>query len=935
MRKAAGAPPSLGLLLALVAQVRGKSKTPAIGVHLAVPWTGPPELEAGGEHFVHCPSPLAFRVSLAGHEGEPVVLLTERSENELGADVLARLARRRLIHLNAWGALRDRLGVRDVDPRLRDLRWLPDHLLALGAEELPRPTTQVLDADDVWQALLARLGLADPRPDLRALLEWTATAAGLAAFLHLPAEARDDYASRISASAGGAARGVLHLVAAGRGGEAVAAGLICEVLFAADAAASADAADAARGAGRFEERLLGGAPLAPADGRAWAQAAGEVARHTLAEGTGAAFDPALAQAQRLAEELRIEVLAEERSTWLPRAFARRLQDFAAALTPWLERPEAAGLPALAAAAAAVRNHGMAAVRAPDECAVETLLRLGRWLAAAVRAAPAGSFAEAAAAYAREGSWVDLARAELTDLQGLTAPLAFVRDRLLAAVGAQREAEGKRFAQLLASWSEAPSETAALVPAESILERVVAPLAESGPVLLLVLDGLSFAIFRALAPDLMRRGWEEITPAAAPGTPATAAAGRAFGVGLLPTVTEVCRTSLFCGEPRKGTQATEKTGFAAHPALRRQGAANRPPMLFHKGDLRGKGAGLEGEIKDELERSAQRVVGVVLNAVDDQLPKGGQLVPRWEVAALRPLDEILEAALNAGRAVVLTADHGHLVERGTELRRREGGGARHRWAGAASPPVTEGEIAVRGPRVLGGEGGGAILAWSERLRYGTLQNGYHGGASPQEVIVPLSVWVPFDTARPGWQPAPQDEPAWWREDVVPAAPAVTAPAEPAPPEALPPSPKGRAKPARAEGQGTLFSPPAVSPPPPPVPAAAAPAPREPWLALLFASPVYREQLARAGRQGVTDEQVAGALTALARQGGGTETPQTMPVALANQLGLSLPRLHGLLAALQRVLNVEGFPVLVFNPESERVILDRALLAKQFLAGETAP
>ena len=190
MRTAAAAPPSLGLLLALVAQVRRKSKTPAIGVHLAAPWTGPPELEAGGEHFVHCPSPLAFRASLAAHEGKPVVLLTERSQNELGADVLARLARQRLVPLNAWGALRDRLGVRDVDPRLRDLRWLPDHLLALGAAELPRPTTQTLDADDVWQALLTRLGLADPRPDLRALLEWSATAAGLAAFLHLPAEAR-------------------------------------------------------------------------------------------------------------------------------------------------------------------------------------------------------------------------------------------------------------------------------------------------------------------------------------------------------------------------------------------------------------------------------------------------------------------------------------------------------------------------------------------------------------------------------------------------------------------------------------------------------------------------------------------------------------------------------------------------------------------------
>lgn len=899
-------PATISLLQAKVAQIRKKypNDPRPIGFRLTAPWTGPATLRVDGEDIptLYCPSPLAFRAELVEHEGSSVVLLTDRKSQELGVDVLMRLVKRDLITLDSMQVLRERLGIQQTDPRLRNLKWLPDLLLALGEEALPQPAGQALDADEVWQALLKLQGFSDPRPDLRTVLEWAT--AGASPFLSLPAEARPDYAERLAESAGEAAAAILHLVAAGRAGEAVAGGLVCDLLFSKLGASDADAG-LARAVGRFEERQLGGMTLSPEAGRAWAVAAGELVRQRLTAGGETALALWHTQAQGLVRELRIEEQATERSAWLPAAFARRVRRFAEAVAAWLDSPDTPGLQEMAGLAADVRRHELASTRKADLEAVNMTLRLCRWLAASGLQAPAGSFADSADAYAREGSFADLARTVLADLQNLTEPLApGVRDRLLRAVTDRRELEARRFAELLAKWSEVPTATDALVPIESVLDRIVAPLAATGPVLLLVLDGLSFAVFRELSADLSKRGWDEMRP--------REAAIRFCGVSLLPSVTQVCRTSLFCGERRTGTAATESQGFAAHPGLRAQGAANLPPILFHKDDLRGEGAGLSAKVKSEVERAGRRVVGVVLNVVDDQLPKGHQLMPRWQVEDVRYLGDVLQSALDVGRTIVLTADHGHLVERDTELRRHEGGGARYRPAGER---MAEGEIKVRGPRVLLGGEEGLVLAWSERLRYTAIQSGYHGGASPQEVLVPLSVWVAAGGDLPEWKSA-ADEPAWWRDEgVQPVSAALAAPAVPA----APATGKSRPKAAPA-GQGVLFA-----EVPAPLPAAAAVA--EPWLAALFASPAYREQKGRAARQSLADERVAEVLAALARQGGGMT-----PAALARQLEIPLSRVHGLLAALQRLLNVEGFPVLVFEPESDKVTFDRALLGKQFLGGE---
>src|SRR5690606_38815481 len=165
-------------------------------------------------------------------------------------------------------------------------------------------------------------------------------------------------------------------------------------------------------------------------------------------------------------------------------------------------------------------------------------------------------------------------------------------------------------------------------------------------------------------------------------------------------------------------------------------------------------------------------------------------------------ELLAAARSYGRPVVLVADHGHVLERGsssdTPTAAAEGAAsARWRTGDAAG----EGEIAVHGPRVR--EGGGAvILPWREDIRYTGRRAGYHGGASLAEVTVPVLVLLPTGEEAPkDWVPLPRElsTPGWWRSHVtrdVPESAAITADQPEVSSPARPPAPSERAPAAEA-------------------------------------------------------------------------------------------------------------------------------------------
>jgi hypothetical protein len=429
------------------------------------------------------------------------------------------------------------------------------------------------------------------------------------------------------------------------------------------------------------------------------------------------------------------------------------------------------------------------------------------------------------------------------------------------------------------------------------------------VLLLVLDGMSAGVGAEVVTSVLARtgdGWAE---ALLPGQTSRAAA-----LAVLPTLTHVSRTSLLCGELRTGGQEVERRGYdALTGAYGLPGAA-----LFHKKPLDSSrpGYALADDVAVAIaDTTGHPLVTCVLNTIDDALDRSDPGGTEWGRDAVKHLAPLLDRARHAGRIVVLTADHGHIVERrqGTQRAYASISSGRSR---AAIEPAIDGEVLVTGRRVLLPERQ-AVLAVDEHLRYGPLKAGYHGGAAPAEAVVPVAVLVPGavpDDVK--LQLAPPQEPAWWIDPVGPVAPIPSAPAATAP----------AARPAdfRRRPQDltpSLFDEPGAEPALPP-PGNTTPA--SPTSAALLRSAAYAAQKKIAGRVSVTDEQIGRLLGALLAAPG----HRLVATQAATTLAVSTATLHGAILHAQRLLNVEGYPVLRVDADGSTVILDEVLLHEQF-------
>jgi hypothetical protein len=536
--------------------------------------------------------------------------------------------------------------------------------------------------------------------------------------------------------------------------------------------------------------------------------------------------------------------------------------------------------------------------------VEMSGRLLRWLVQLrqVEKPDPTSFADAAQDHAVSGGYVDWARYTLRGGEPVRE-LSEAYARIVARVVEVREQQNRRFAQLLRDWMAAGATGDEVVPVERVLDEVVAPLAEHAPVLVLVIDGMSYAVFRELVEDITRQDWVEVRRGdRTPIWPAVAA---------VPSVTEVSRTSLLCGKLCTGHSADERGGFTAHAGLVRHCRSGVPPALFHKDALqRTEYPSLAASVIKEIGSTRRRVVGVVINAVDDQLLKGEQLDIRWTGEEIKVLSPLLYEARAAGRIVVLVSDHGHVLDQQTQQRRHEGG---DRWRPDDGAPGDD-EIQITGGRVVEPADHRLIAPWSEKVRYGMKKNGYHGGVTMQEMIIPLAVLSARDDLPEGWTEPPVDTPDWWFAPLEERAPVEDQPV-------VQPTKRRRKKKA-----GLLFDMEAeeMAAAQEEVPVAPAP-PGEPpsWLDGLFECPVLKEQKKLGGRTVPQDDVIRGLLVVLSEQGGKMTT-----AALARRMQLPPFRLRGLLAAVQRVLNVEGYPILHKDEVSDTVELNTGLLCRQF-------
>ncbi|MEV5570212.1 BREX-2 system phosphatase PglZ [Spirillospora sp. NPDC052269] len=899
----------------------------------AVPeWDGPGGLTWGSEQqaqVVPAPSPLAIHELILGHlgrdDGPPMlVVLTDREESELDPAILARAHRQRVESVDNWNLVLETFGADQRDPRLRAEGWAAEALLdATPPGGWPRLAGTVLSRRTALSALVMRrlrLGRYDTdgnEPltgaaggdaiDTHLLFHWSLVPSGPDRLRALRRPEREGLIRFLSEEeqAGAAGRILCALVEADHGPDAVPFGLLCAALWL-DAPADTDTYQAR---GRIE-RWLGDPP--PVTGEAldahlnrFGRSCLEFVTSLLAVGrsgdgeTGRAArratDQILGRASELSRQLGIGQVRH--STVLPEGLNERFTALGRAL-------RAGDLAAVIGCLNALEEHQLAVGR-DARVRIERArmaVRLTHWLATS----PATEVPTVAAAIDRhmtETGWVDQALDHIEAGGDPDPVLKSAYDRLGERIREQRRELDRSFARVLAAWTSAGTDPGTMLTVETFLPRVVKPVVSGKTtrrILLLVLDGMSAAIAAELAEEL-RRDWAEYDPV--PDDSGKPPRRRAMAAAL-PTLTAVSRTSLFAAELSRGGQADEKRIFPLH---RFWGGAKA--AVFHKDDLRGESAGAPyGRALTEALDDGSSHVAVVLNTIDDRLAKEQKLGDAtWRLDHIGELRELMREAAERGMAVLLTSDHGHVVDRrGVRLDAANAASARHRLPGGT---LSDGEIPLSGPRVVEDAPGGEMVAlWDRDLRYTAQKAGYHGGAALAEVAIPVLAFLPFKAAPPkGWRELGDQRPEWWRLEQEPAAPERIA------------SSRTQGEPfAVRTSSDALFD---LEPEPRDGAPPEAASPADSLASALLASDVFNDQLKLVARKPPLAK-IETAVRALLDSG-------TLPVtALAQRVGYPVERADGFAAVLAQLLNYDGVQVLESLPDGRTLRLDTALLRDQF-------
>jgi len=120
------------------------------------------------------------------------VLLTGLSDEELGEDVVVRLAGRKLYAIDSWQIVKDLFPGPDGRSPAPVARLDGRPAAGSGHRGNPPPAPGgYLDAEAVWPLLLEQMiGLPWERPDLSALLRWSTAPENVQRFRRLPEEPR-------------------------------------------------------------------------------------------------------------------------------------------------------------------------------------------------------------------------------------------------------------------------------------------------------------------------------------------------------------------------------------------------------------------------------------------------------------------------------------------------------------------------------------------------------------------------------------------------------------------------------------------------------------------------------------------------------------------------------------------------------------------------
>jgi hypothetical protein len=878
---------------------RPGSGNSALLLRAAPQWRGDSEFRADvGDRQVPvtvaaCPTVLAVLDALSANrdEGSYLVVLTPCETHEVGESVLARAIEPEIRPINRWDLVQDAFGTRHLDPALvrSDKRWLAEALLdAQPASGWRRLTGPVLSLGTAMSRLAAtRLGMDadadDSGVDAAALLEWTTDAPAVAIFLHLRESERIGLISWLKETIGPVADVIFTMSAPEKITDAVPFGLAAAALYGQDGALTARV--------RAEERYFAGRAPAASALKTFGEAAESLVTRWTDNGNAPQAAAMCESAELILADLGDRKLARE-SRVLDAGFDARL----AALAEAIGR----SLPDAETALGGVRDHLRKRARENEVATAESAVRVARWLAAPEE--PPATLADAAMSMLRSWGWADralgvIARADTGRVPRLGAAYA----KLWEAGKARRAGLDEIFARKLASWTQGSGTTTDLLLVENVMERVARPVAAKRLPVIVVLDGMSVAVGCELA-DKLTAGGEWLEGGRHPD-------GREPVLATVPSTTSISRTSLLTGTLRSGGQPEENAGFAAFWGRHKS-------RLFHKGDLGpDPGQALSAKVRDAI-LDPETVIGVVLNAIDDTLDKGKPGGPaHWTVETVTYLRAVLDEARRGGRPVILTADHGHVLDRGLPASQATSDRARYR-TGTPGP----GEITVRGPRVITG-GGEVVAAVDEAIHYTPRKAGYHGGASPAEVVVPVIVLFPSASLLPAdWAgyDAAGHAPSWWDPPVSVTRYPASPPAQPAL------SRRKRPSAAVAEDASALFGirelaeashagPPASD----------RPSARASLGTQVVASSRMADQRQFA-RRAPDNARVAALIDGLAQAGGRVTVAEAAQIA-----GESAVRMSGYVAQVARLLNVDGYRVVGTTDGGRTVELNTELLRQQFL------
>lgn len=902
--------------------LRSKNYSRGVLAIAAAPvWSGPESFDVDGQQVRVrvAPSVLAIRDAITErHDTDWVVILTDREAAELPVGILDHLIAGRLSNLDPWPALQELFRASRQEFHLLSLSNDAARAALRDLDGVNKPAPRgVLTNDHLFSTLAERnFGLPSAEYTPHHVAVWSLDTAATARFdvwrHNTDAALLDQFYTWISNRLGILGPTFVAVWRAGGPADLVPLGLVAALL--GDSSSSFPAPPEITIKVRtLLEVELQGHTLTEQLLTTWGNAA------TLAVSGIDTPDEVLRRAENAVHRLHAEPLVA-RSDVLPMALAPRIAHFAKALAAAID---SGNLAAAENAWADVVEHRAAHVdtaQAPRDvqvgaAALRLLRRRGRdWPAP-------GGLSDWLAYYRQDLSWVDGAVNDAF-VGADDRELARVADRIVTAVRARRAEADRVFArQLRIEGAHRPS-GGDVLGIEDILDRVVKPLTrppdvtggygmnpeapKPSPVLLVIADGMSAAVANEVVADALRRHrpqWQECRFA---GTDAPMAA-----LAALPSVTRFSRCSLLTGALAEGGQDKERSGFADW--LQRNGFRKDRPALFHKGEMEliARGNSLADAVREAIDDTGERpVVACVLNDIDDALDRSDPIGADWGTSSFKRLDSLLKAASAVGRTVVLASDHGHVVERREQpsVQRGQQLSARYRPATDTDPEPRDDEVLIAGERVLTPEHR-AILAVDEQVRYTGLKAGYHGGASPAEVVIPVTILV--NGAVPqhlGLETAPPTQPAWWDAERVVTEPAPASPVAPVKRPKPAPAPKATMP---GEGLFEVDSPAAT--------AAPAPAGRD-RIAELLASELFRQQYQQF-RPKFSKATIGQLLQDLLDNNGRLPTNRAAEV-----LGVRPARGRAAVAVLAQVLNTDG--VVVLSDNGIEVELESGLLFEQY-------